>query len=140
MLFLVVLEIRGGFFKVYAKTGQQQSLMQLRLTYVRRPNKRLFYRCDIRTTVVKLLYVFLAPVSLWYEQHNSVLLTDILSGFATCHASFRMHWFSAYCMDRQWPLAPFIPYFHDPCSRHSRRADSLSLRYCTVCRAYLRKN
>jgi len=64
MLFLVVLEIRGGFFKVYAKTGQQQSLMQLRLTYVRRPNKRLFYRCDIRTTVVKLLYVFLAPVSL----------------------------------------------------------------------------
>jgi len=38
-LFLVVSEIRGGVFKVYAKKGQQQNLRQLRLlTYVRRPN------------------------------------------------------------------------------------------------------
>jgi len=39
-LFLVVSEIRGGVFKVYAKKGQQQNLRQLRLlTYVGRPNK-----------------------------------------------------------------------------------------------------
>jgi len=39
-LFLVASEIRGGFFKVYAKKGQQQNLRQLQLlTYVGRPNE-----------------------------------------------------------------------------------------------------